>query len=78
MPLVKGERREGYRLTAAGKDLSSVLMALRLWGDTHMQPEASPSQLIDSEPGIPIAGLAAVAMDGRQIPTRRVVLRRKA
>ncbi len=78
VPLVDGGRREGYKLTVAGKDLSPVLMALRLWGDTHMRPEASPAHLVDSETGEPIAGLRAVVADGRIVPPRRVVLREKA
>ena len=77
MPLVEGGVREGYSLTAAGRDLSSVLMALRLWGDTHMRPDASPSHLVDAETGVPIAGLRAVALDGRVVPAGQVVLREK-
>lgn len=76
-PLAEGGRRMGYRLTAAGKDLSSVMMALRLWGDTHMRPDASPSRLVDADTGVPIAGLQAVGADGRVVPAGRVVLRGK-
>ena len=74
-PLAEGGRREAYRLTAAGKDLSSVLIALRLWGDMHMRPEASPSRLVDAADGAPIVGLQAVRVDGRVAPAKRVVLR---
>lgn len=76
-PLAEGGRRMGYRLTAAGKDLSAVMIALRLWGDAHMRPEASPSRLVDREDGAPIAGLQAVTTAGRVVPRRRVVLRAK-
>ena len=77
-PIAEGGRRQGYRLTAAGKDLSSVMIALRLWGDAHMRPEASPSRLVDADDGMPIAGLQAVTAQGRVVPAGRVMLRAKA
>lgn len=78
IPLAEGGRRHGYVLTEAGRDLSSVLIALRLWGDTHVRPEASSSRLVDAENGLPIIGLRAVAADGRPVPPGRVKLRAKA
>jgi DNA-binding HxlR family transcriptional regulator len=34
--------RHEYRLTAAGRELSPVLTALRQWGDRHLAGEAGP------------------------------------
>lgn len=73
--LTEGGLRQGYRLTEAGRDLSAVMVALRLWGDRWIKPEASEAELVDGEDGAPLAGLQAVTAEGRVVPRARIALR---
>lgn len=73
--LAEGGKRQGYRLTEAGKDLSTVVLALRLWGDRWVEPGRSTRRLVDDADGTPIAGLQPVTADGRAVPRSRVALR---
>jgi DNA-binding HxlR family transcriptional regulator len=41
-----GERlRDGYHLTAKGRDLFAVVVALMDWGDRYLSPEGAPLQI---------------------------------
>lgn len=71
--------RSEYRLTAAGRDLSPVLVALMHWGDRHTAPASGPPvELVHRECGHPIevrlvcphcdAALTATDLVGRPGP----------
>ncbi|MGU3292692.1 winged helix-turn-helix transcriptional regulator [Williamsia sp. M5A3_1d] len=38
-PYREGSKRDGYFLTAKGRDLARVLLVLKTWGDTHSPPD---------------------------------------
>ncbi|MCA9669767.1 MAG: helix-turn-helix transcriptional regulator [Myxococcales bacterium] len=62
-----GPRYE-YELTARGKDLATVLTALRQWGDRWIYGEGNePLVLLDRKTGRPIPRLRIVGEDGEPL-----------
>ena len=69
-----GPRYE-YHLTAMGKDLSTVLTALRQWGDRWLfGPGQEPVLAVDARTGRPVAPLRIQAEDGTPLPGRSIRL----
>lgn len=69
--------RYEYRLTAAGKDLVTVVTALRQWGDRWIFGEGhEPLLVIDRETGEPIEPVRIRRADGSLVPARDMELRR--
>ncbi len=67
---VHGTRYE-YALTAMGKDLATVMTALRQWGDRWIYGEgAEPLLVIDRRTGRPVPRLRIVGEDGAPLRTR--------
>jgi DNA-binding HxlR family transcriptional regulator len=46
--------RDEYRLTAKGRDLRDVLLALKAWGDAHGGLDELPIHLVRAEDGAPV------------------------
>ena len=69
-----GERRRyEYRLTAKGIDLQFVLIALREWGDRHVNPPGQhPVDLVEKETQEPVRLQLARASDGQAVSPRNV------
>lgn len=60
-------RRQLYVLTPAGRDLFTVVVALRQWGERHMfEPGEAHSVLVDQS-GRPVAELRAEDTEGRPV-----------
>ena len=71
---VHGPRFE-YVLTARGKDLATVLTALRQWGDRWIFGEGKePVQLVDTRTGRPVAPLRIQTEAGEPVPGRNLAL----
>lgn len=71
--------RYEYRLTDKGRDLFTVLMALRQWGEKWTTaPDAPPVQVLDKASGRPIGPLQVVDADGTPLTVRDVVLAQRA
>ena len=69
-------RRHIYRLTAKGRDLWSVLTALRLWGDKWVYgPGNEPLLVEERDSGAAVARLLLADASGRALDPRRLVLR---
>ena len=52
---------KNYQLTSKGRDLFTVLVALRQWGETHQFPGgACPVELLDRENGQPVRPLSTI------------------
>lgn len=69
-----GPRYE-YLLTPMGKDLSTVLTALRQWGDRWLfGPGKEPVLAVDRRTGRPISPLRIQAEDGAPLPGRYMAL----
>lgn len=68
-----GRARDEYRLTAAGRELSLVLLALGGWADRH-RPSGQQSDLdfVDEQDGDPVEAVAVGRMSGVRVPTERV------
>ena len=66
-PATPGGTRQEYRLTAMGKDLFPVMVALRQFGERHLfAPQEPRSRLIDRADGQPVR-LDITAQDGRAV-----------
>jgi len=75
VPDPNGGAHQEYRLTAKGRDLLPVVVALRQWGETHLfAPEEPHSRLVDTMSGQNIAKLEVRAQDGRVLSANDVVL----
>ncbi|WP_227979365.1 winged helix-turn-helix transcriptional regulator [Nocardia spumae] len=69
-------RRQIYVLTAAGRDLFAVVVAMRQWGERHaFTPEESHSVLVD-ETGHPIPELRLVDARGEPVAVDTSYVRR--
>ena len=72
---VHGTRYE-YELTAMGKDLVTVMTALRQWGDRWIFGEGrEPLVVVDRRTGRPIPRLAVQGEDGERLRGRDLELR---
>ncbi|MCC7272610.1 MAG: helix-turn-helix transcriptional regulator [Alphaproteobacteria bacterium] len=68
-----GSRRHEYRLTAKGRDLFPVLVALLQWGDRWMAgPGGPPVRITDRATGRDIAPLVLRDADGRPLAANEV------
>ncbi|MGW3996417.1 winged helix-turn-helix transcriptional regulator [Amycolatopsis sp. NPDC004772] len=57
-------RRQVYELTPAGRDLFTVVVALRQWGERHaFAPGEAHSVLVDTH-GVPLPPLQPIGSDG--------------
>jgi DNA-binding HxlR family transcriptional regulator len=74
-----GRARDEYVLTAAGRDLALVLLALGDWADRH-RPSEQMSDLVfvDAENGTPVTATAIAQGTGEQVPTLRLAAVREA
>ena len=75
-PASEGGARMEYRLTAMGKDLFPVMVALRQFGERHLfAPAEDHSLLVDRASGQPVQ-LEIRAQDGRRIgPDEALILK---
>jgi DNA-binding HxlR family transcriptional regulator len=72
---VHGPRYE-YQLTPMGKDLATVMTALRQWGDRWVVGSGNESLVVlDRRTGRPIPRLRIVGEDGQPIASRDLELR---
>lgn len=76
IPVGESGSRVGYRLTAMGRDLFPVMVALRQFGERHLfGPGEEHSVLVDRENGLPVR-LDIRAGDGRSVGPDETVLRK--
>ncbi|MGP4104626.1 winged helix-turn-helix transcriptional regulator [Nonomuraea sp. KM90] len=62
-------RRQEYVLTDAGRDLFSIILTLRQWGERHaFAPGETHSTLVDQH-GIPVPEIAPTSADGAPLDT---------
>ncbi|MDR6951286.1 DNA-binding HxlR family transcriptional regulator [Ancylobacter sp. 3268] len=75
-PVAEGGARLQYRLTARGRDLFPVMVALRQFGERHLfAPQEPRSRLVDRADGQPVR-LDIRAQDGRPVgPDDTVVVK---
>ena len=76
-PAPDGGAYQEYVLTAKGRALFPVLVALRQWGDTFcFEPDEARARLLDRHTGRPLETLQVRAQDGRVLGPEgtRVVL----
>lgn len=75
VPDPNGGAHQEYVLTAKGRDLLPVVVALRQWGEKHLfAPNEPHSRLVDNGSGQNIAKLEVRAQDGRVLSADDVVL----
>ncbi|GGA95537.1 transcriptional regulator [Brucella endophytica] len=75
VPDPKGGAHQEYRLTAKGRDLLPVIVALRQWGEKHLfAPDEPRSHLVDRFTGQEVAPLDVRAQDGRLLSADDVII----
>ncbi|OII15298.1 helix-turn-helix domain-containing protein [Curtobacterium sp. MCBA15_008] len=68
-----GRAREEYVLTAAGRDLSLVLLALGGWADRHRPSERTTDlRFVDAETGDPVEAAALTQGTHQRVPLERL------
>ncbi|MCR6484699.1 helix-turn-helix transcriptional regulator [Amycolatopsis sp. OK19-0408] len=60
-------RRHTYRLTEAGEDLFTTIVALRQWGERHAFAAAEPHSVLVDDQGRELPELRAVSQDGEPL-----------
>ncbi|MFS0899111.1 winged helix-turn-helix transcriptional regulator [Mycolicibacterium litorale] len=60
-------RRHVYTLTPAGRDLFTVVVALRQWGERHTFTPAEERSVLVDERGVPIPELRPTSATGRPV-----------
>ena len=74
VPAGEAKTRVEYQLTAKGRDLFPVMVALRQFGERHLfQPGEEHSLLVEKETGLPVK-LDIRTQDGRPIDAAGTVL----
>ncbi|MDE1176842.1 MAG: helix-turn-helix domain-containing protein [Edaphobacter sp.] len=70
VPASDGSAYSEYELTARGKDLLPVMVALRQWGEKYMFPDGDGhSILLDRRDHLPLRPLVVESADGRALTT---------
>ncbi|QIS18381.1 winged helix-turn-helix transcriptional regulator [Nocardia terpenica] len=62
-----GGKRHSYRLTEAGQDLFTLVVALRQWGERHAFTDGEPHSTLVDQHGNPVATLRTEGHDGRPV-----------
>lgn len=74
VPAANGGVRQEYRLTAMGRDLFPVMVALRQWGERHLfEADEQRSLLVARDTGLPVR-LDIRTQDGRPIAADDTVI----
>jgi DNA-binding MarR family transcriptional regulator len=74
-PIKEGAKRQEYKLTAMGRDLHTILIALTQWGDRWLQnSEGAPVKFVERATGKEILDVAILSQDGREIKPRDLAL----
>ncbi|WP_338863933.1 helix-turn-helix domain-containing protein [Myxococcus stipitatus] len=77
VPASDGSAFHEYALTAKGRDLFQVIVAMRQWGEAHcFEPGEPHSILVDTRSGRPVPRMELHAKDGRRIESTDAVVRK--
>lgn len=77
VPVSPGALREHYKLTEMGKELHTVFVALRQWGDKWTFDGAPPPNVVvERTNGRPVAPVVVRSQSGRVLKPRDTVLAR--
>ena len=72
-PASDGSAWQEYVLTAKGRALQTVLVALSQWGNAHLFGEGNVGTvLVDTENRQPLRTLALIASDGRELQPEEI------
>ncbi len=78
VPVSPGALREHYKLTEMGKELHTVFIALRQWGDKWTFDEPPPNVVVERANGRPVAEVVVRSQTGRVLKPRDTMLVRLA
>lgn len=73
-PIKDGAKRHEYRLTAMGKDLYSVLIAITQWGDRWLRDSKAPVKFIERKTGKEVAEVTVFSEDGKKLKPRELAV----
>lgn len=76
-PASNGSAYQEYVLTAQGKSLFPVVVALRQWGERHLfEPDEPHSELIEIKTGKPVHFMAPRSDDGHVLSPEEAMVRK--
>jgi DNA-binding HxlR family transcriptional regulator len=79
VPAADGTSYHEYALTDRGRELFSLIVALRQWGEDHLfEPGEPHSVLLDAEHERPVGKLTVTDADGRRLTPSDAFVRRVA
>ena len=67
-------REVEYRLTASGKDLAPVLIALAQWGERWVYGGKAPMRFVNRHTGVPLAALGLRDAEGQPLALRDLAM----
>lgn len=77
VPAVDGSAYHEYALTDRGRDLFSLVVALRQWGEDHLFADSEPhSELLDATDQRPLRRLAVLDTHGRAVSPAETFVRK--
>jgi DNA-binding HxlR family transcriptional regulator len=72
-PSMEDARIVHYRLTPKGRSLYPILAAMTLWGEQWApHPNGPRLTLVEKASGEPVAGIAILAADGRELQSEQI------
>jgi DNA-binding MarR family transcriptional regulator len=72
-PSMEDARIVHYRLTPKGRSLYPILAAMTLWGEQWApHPNGPRLTLVEKASGEPVAGVAILAADGRELQPEQI------
>ena len=75
VPIAPGALREHYKLTEMGKELHTVFIALRQWGDKWtFGGETPPNAVVERKSGRVVAPVVVRSLSGRVLKPRDTML----
>ena len=77
VPATDGSSYHEYSLTQKGRDLFSIIVALRQWGEEHLFDEGEPhSLLVDDQQELPLRRLEVTDAAGRVVNSADAFVRK--
>ncbi len=78
VPIAPGALREHYKLTQMGRELHTVFIALRQWGDKWtFDDETPPDEVVERRSGRPVAQVVVRSQSGRVLMPRDTTLAKR-
>ncbi len=76
-PAADGSVYQDYLLTPKGKELFTVILSLRQWGEGHLYQQDEPcATLVDRNSGKPIKKIELLNCDGKMVAPKDAIIKK--